>query len=339
MEMTYGGDQDLNRTKAEPPATPPGYQTSERAGTLAPATGAGKTTHALGWFSVGLGVTQIVAPRVLCRITGVSDSRLAQLVMRGLGVRELITGLAILNGQRPGRWIRGRVLGDVLDLALLGNAFRSRGTDGTRAGLSALAVAGVTALDLLAVRATRRLEEGAPGVGRNIRVSEGVTVNRPPEEIYKFWRNLENLPTVMTHLESVELRPNNRSLWRVSGPGDRTFEWEAEIVEDRPSALIAWRSLPDADVQSAGSVRFSRAPGNRGTEVRVELRYDPPAGAIGRAIAAVFGKEPSQQVSGDLRRFKQAIETGEVLHSDASIHSGPHPARPARRGKGKGAVR
>jgi len=195
--------------------------------------------------------------------------------------------------------------------------------------------AGRSLIDLLQVGAKLdHAENGTPGVGRNIRVREGVTVNRPHEEMYRFWRNLENLPGVMTHVKSVELRPNNRSLWRVSGPGGRTFEWEAEIVEDRPGALIAWRSLPNADVQSAGSVRFSRAPGNRGTEVRVELRYDPPAGAIGRAIAALFGEEPSQQLSGDLRRFKQAIETGEILHSDASIHSGPHPARPARRGKG-----
>jgi uncharacterized membrane protein len=337
METTFAEDQNLNRTKAERSAPPRGYQTSEAAVALAPAKGAQKAIQALGWFSVGLGVTQIVAPGALCRITGVSDSRLARLVMRGLGLRELTTGLAVLKGQRPSRWIRGRVLGDALDLALLANAFRSRGTDGTRAGLSALAVAGVTAVDLLAARATKRRDDETPGVGRNIRVTEGVTVNRPPEEIYRFWRNLENLPAVMTHVKSVELRPNNRSLWRVSGPGDRTFEWEAEIVEDQPGALIAWRSLPDSDVQSAGSVRFSRAPGNRGTEVRVELRYDPPAGAVGRAIAALFGKEPSQQVSGDLRRFKQAIETGEVLHSDASIHSGPHPARPT--GRTKGAVR
>jgi uncharacterized membrane protein len=105
-------------------------------------------------------------------------------------------------------------------------------------------------------------------------------------------------------------------------------EWEAETVEDRPNELIAWRSLPDASIPNSGTIRFKDAPGDRGTEIHVELRYQPPGGKLGSLIAKLFGEEPDQQVKGDLRRFKQVMETGEIVHSDSSIHSGMHPAQP-----------
>jgi uncharacterized membrane protein len=105
-------------------------------------------------------------------------------------------------------------------------------------------------------------------------------------------------------------------------------EWDAEITEDRPNELIAWRSLPDSQVPNSGQVRFRDAPGNRGTEVIVELKYQPPGGKIGALIAKLFGEEPGQQVKGDLRRLKQVMEIGEIVHSDASIYPGPHPAQP-----------
>jgi uncharacterized membrane protein len=111
-------------------------------------------------------------------------------------------------------------------------------------------------------------------------------------------------------------------------------EWDAEIVEDRPNELIAWRSLPGAQVPNAGSVRFISAPSGRGTEVHVELRYDPPAGKLGKAVAMLLGEEPSQQIAGDLRRFKQVTETGEVARSEASIQGKKptrHPAQPPKR--------
>ena len=112
-------------------------------------------------------------------------------------------------------------------------------------------------------------------------------------------------------------------------PLGTTIEWTAEMVEDRPDELISWRSVEDSQVPNSGVVRFVRAPGDRGTEVHLDLSYDPPAGAIGATIAKLFGREPSQQVDGDLRRLKQVLETGEVVHSDSSIHRGPHPARPS----------
>src|SRR5215212_6007393 len=132
----------------------------------------------------------------------------------------------------------------------------------------------------------------------------------------------------MAHLESVQVLENGRSRWKAKAPMGTNVEWEAETIEDRPNELISWRALPDSTVPNSGQVRFREAPGGRGTEVTVELQYQPPGGKLGSLIAKLFGEEPSQQVKGDLRRFKQVIELGEVVHSDASIHRGPHPAQP-----------
>src|SRR4051812_35671878 len=132
----------------------------------------------------------------------------------------------------------------------------------------------------------------------------------------------------MRYLESVRMIDGRRSHWQARGPGGKRFEWDAEIVENRPNELIAWRSLPGSEVETAGSVRFERAPGGRGTLVRVNLRYDSPLGPVGTAVATLLGREPGQEIADDLRRFKQVIETGEVVRSEASIHDRPHPARP-----------
>jgi uncharacterized membrane protein len=148
--------------------------------------------------------------------------------------------------------------------------------------------------------------------GKGIKVEKSVTVNRPPEELYRFWRNFENLPRFMNHLESVRELGEGRSHWVAKAPAGKTVEWDAEIYNEKENELIAWRSLEGADIPNAGSVRFERAPGGRGTEVKVALEYDPPAGSLGAAVAKLFGEEPEQQVQEDLRRFKQVMEAGEV---------------------------
>jgi uncharacterized membrane protein len=153
-------------------------------------------------------------------------------------------------------------------------------------------------------------------------------VNRPVSEVYSFWHDFQNLPRFMTHLESVQVLGPRRSHWVAVGPAGIRVEWDAETVEDRPNELIAWRSLPGSDVETSGWVRFKPAPGNRGTEVVVEMRYDPPGGVIGATMAKLFGEAPEQIVTRDLIAFKNVMEVGEVVHSDASIHRGPHPARP-----------
>ena len=143
--------------------------------------------------------------------------------------------------------------------------------------------------------------------GEGIRIDKTVTVYRPAAELYRYWRNFENLPRIMRHVNSVTVLDEFRSHWVVDGPAGTHFEWDAEIHNEKENELIAWRSL-DGDVNHAGSVQFRPTPTMRGTEVRVELRYEPPAGALGAAIAKLFGEEPSQQVAEDLRRFKQAME-------------------------------
>ena len=165
-------------------------------------------------------------------------------------------------------------------------------------------------------------------------VKKAITVNRPPEEAYTFWHDFRNLPRFMKHLEDVQMTDNGRSHWKAKAPAGTTVEWDAVVVDDRPNELIAWRSLDGADVDNSGSVRFAPAPGGRGTEVRVELHYNPPGGALGATIAKLFGEEPEQQVQDDLRRFKQVLETGEVVYSEATVHGRPHPARPPEENSG-----
>ncbi|MBA3521401.1 MAG: SRPBCC family protein [Gemmatimonadales bacterium] len=148
------------------------------------------------------------------------------------------------------------------------------------------------------------------GRGEGIRVEQSITINRPPEELFQFWRNLENLPRFMDHLESVTVIDEGRSRWVAKGPAGSRVEWTAEIHNEIEDELIAWRSLSGSEVDNAGSVHFT--PAGQGTQVRVLLRYDPPAGALGAAVAKLFGEEPSQQVAEDLRRLKQVMEAGEV---------------------------
>jgi uncharacterized membrane protein len=138
----------------------------------------------------------------------------------------------------------------------------------------------------------------------------------PPAELYAFWRNFENLPRIMEHLESVTVLDDRRSRWAVKGPAGTTVEWEAVIHNEVPNELIAWKSVDGAQVPNAGSVHFTPAPGDRGTEVRVVLEYEPPAGKLGVAVARLFGEEPGFQVREDLRRFKQLVEAGELPVSE-----------------------
>jgi uncharacterized membrane protein len=147
--------------------------------------------------------------------------------------------------------------------------------------------------------------------GAGVKVTEAVTINRPAADIYRFWRNLSNLPRVMRHLETVRV-DGERSHWVAHGPLGHRVEWDAEIINDRPNELIAWRSLEGSEVATAGSVHFRPAPGGRGTEVHVSLKYDPPLGKLGSWGAWLLGEEPSLQVREDLLRLKQLMEAGEI---------------------------
>jgi uncharacterized membrane protein len=163
-----------------------------------------------------------------------------------------------------------------------------------------------------------------------ITVRRGVTIRRAPEEVYRFWRDLSNLPLFMRHLASVTEIDGHASFC-ARGPLHSELEWEAEIVADRPNERIAWRSLEGATLPNHGQVEFRWASRGRGTEVHVELGFEPPLGRLGKAVASLFEPVPEHQLEDDLRRLKQILETGEIVHSDASIHRGPHPARPPER--------
>jgi len=162
-----------------------------------------------------------------------------------------------------------------------------------------------------ATSSTRAALRGSRGVN----VLESVTINRSIPELYRFWRNLENLPQFMSHLQSVDKMTDTISRWRAKGPAGVIVEWEAEIHNEVPDKLIAWRSLETSQVISAGSVNFDDAGPGRGTRVTVHLQYSPPGGKLGAKVAKLFGADAETEIREDLRRFKQLIEAGEVART------------------------
>jgi uncharacterized membrane protein len=147
--------------------------------------------------------------------------------------------------------------------------------------------------------------------GQPIEVERSVTIGRPREEIYRVWRDFTNLPRFMEHLESVTMLDDRRSRWTVASPIGKPVQWDAEITDEVENEHIAWRSMPESGIDTTGTVRFADAPGARGTEVTVRLRYGAPAGKLGAALATLRGENPEQQVREDLRHFKQIMEAGE----------------------------
>jgi len=145
-----------------------------------------------------------------------------------------------------------------------------------------------------------------------IKVREAIRLEKPLAEIYGFWRRLENLPQFMAHLESVSDLGDGRSHWVAIGPGGARVEWDSETINDVENQVIAWRSLPGSDVDSAGSVNFDSMRAGQSTQITVSLQYAPPAGRVGGWVATLLGREPSQTIREDLRRLKQLLEAGEV---------------------------
>ena len=150
---------------------------------------------------------------------------------------------------------------------------------------------------------------------RGVHVYESIVINRPPAELFRFWRDLRNLPRFMEHLADVRVLSDTRSIWTARAPVGMRVKWEAEIINEIDGELIGWQSTENADVATAGSVRFVPAMGG-GTEIIVHLQYEPPAGKLGSLVASMFGEEPSQQIRSDLRRLKQILETGEVTRAE-----------------------
>ena len=294
-------------------------------------------TSFLGWFSIGLGLAEVFAPQAVARLIGLNRDE-HRTLLRAYGVRELAAGVAILTRPKPTYWMWNRVLGDAVDLKSLRNAMETRGNDRGRLTLAAAAVAGVTALDI--VSSVRLTSESSPAAGEDPGsyktadtlddhvVAAVVTVNKPVEEVYNFWKDPRNYALFMDHLESVHPTTGGLSHWKIKAPPGLSVEWDAEITQDIPNELIRWTSIDKSNVDSSGTVRFQKAPGDRGTIVSLHAEYKPKGGAVGARIRRLFSAIPKTHMKNDLRRFKQLMEIGEILKSDASAVSGMHPARP-----------
>ena len=275
-----------------------------------------RLARALGWFSIGLGVAEMTVPRALGAGAGIQRPW----TMRALGLREIAAGGAILARPREPAFLWSRVVGDAMDLALLGAAFRARDAHRVRLSAALGTIGAVTALDVMA---SRRLSAAAMGQqAAPVEMSLSVGIDRPADELYRFWRNLTNLPRFMSTVREVRaldgLAPEQARRWQwvALTPIGGSLKWESEITEDRPAQLIGWRSMPGSLLASEGTVHFEPAPNGEGTLVRLRMRYAGAGGAATTAVARLLRQLPRQQMKAELRRFKQLIETGEIATID-----------------------
>ncbi|HEY4461887.1 MAG TPA: SRPBCC family protein [Streptosporangiaceae bacterium] len=285
-------------------------------------------TQALGWLSLGLAIPPMLRPGGFVEALGLDDTPGRRAAAEFVGVRELASAATLLGFRTPaGFW--ARVGGDVMDLAMLTKSLVDRnGRDLRRTAAATAAVAGILAVDAYAAVSRSRSDQLPETVGT-------VTISKPPEAVYQYWRQMANLAAFMAHLDEVRVTGERTSHWRTTAAGGRPIEWDAEITEDIPGQRISWRSGERADIPNEGTVEFRPAPGDRGTEVHVRLRYTLPGGYLGQVMARLLGEDPHQQLDDDLRRLKQVMETGEVVRSEGAPggkrarHEFPqHPARP-----------
>jgi uncharacterized membrane protein len=207
--------------------------------------------------------------------------------------------------------------------ALFGSYFIARGATGRCAVYQALGVSTGEADSVIRPSSRDDVTSRAATVNarKAVKVERSVTIEQPRAELFAFWRNFENLPRFMEHLVSVRVDSSTRSHWQAKAPAGRTVEWDAEIVNEVPDEIIAWKSVGEPDVSNAGAVNFSDAPGGRGTVVRVTLDYEPPAGRVGAILSHFFSEEPDRQIREDLRKFKQLMETGEITTSARRVET------------------
>jgi uncharacterized membrane protein len=264
-------------------------------------------TRFLGWFSIGLGVCEVLQPGAISRLAGTDNHKN---LVRFYGLRGIAAGVGILSNPNPGKWLWARVAGDVLDLASI-----LKGTEKGLASAGALAaVAGVTALDLYCAQRVSAEEAGTRDVER---AEANLMINSSPAECYRYWREISNLPKFVRELKSVQVTGERTSHWTMALPGEAgEIEWDAEITEDVPDQRISWQSKPGSDATVNGAVNFEAAPGQRGTIVRVQMDYDFPARSVAAPLSRLLGMNPEQFAGKSLRRFKQMMEVGEVLETE-----------------------
>ena len=265
--------------------------------------------RALGWFSIGLGAAEVVAPGRLDRFLGVGDRTV---LVRGFGVREIATGVGILVPGNPAPGVWARIAGDALDLAALGSALRADGAKRGRVGAALGAVVGITAVDVIAARRLGTERGTAGSSGEAMEVERSLTVAKPADELHRLWREPATVPRVMGGIAEVTVLDSERARWTVRGPLGRTQEWETRIVEERPGEVVRWEAQPGAAMPNSGWVRFRPGPPDWGTVVTLGIRFEAPGGALGGAAAKLAHRVPEMAVGKALRRFKNLAETGEI---------------------------
>lgn len=217
-------------------------------------------------------------------------------------VGDLERWLSLVGGGAVALWGLSRGTLGGLGLAVLGGGLIYRGATGHCSVYGSLGIN----------TAERHGAQTAMPADAGVKVTRTITVMRPAKELYHFWRDFENLPRIMRHLQSVQVLTPTRSHWVAEGPLGMRFEWDAEIISEKENTLIGWRSLPGSAVDTAGSVHFTPQAGGAGTEVKVVLKYNPPAGKVGAAIAGLMGQSPDRQIEEDLRTFKWVMEFGRL---------------------------
>jgi uncharacterized membrane protein len=223
------------------------------------------------------------------------------------GIRAIACGVGILTQERPEPWMRVRVAGDAFDLATLAAGLLVPGTRRGRVAVAGATIAGIAAADLYCSKRLR--ERGTRPAPRHVMLS--VDVQRPPTDVYSFWRDLSNFPRVIPHLESVQILDESQSHWVAKGPGGARVEWDSEIIDDQPGERLAWRSVDGAAIYSAGSIELHPV-GVGGTRMRIELLCDSPSDSLSLAIARLFGRDPQFGVRLDLQALERLLERGEI---------------------------
>ncbi|HWD97532.1 MAG TPA: hypothetical protein VG345_00785 [Bryobacteraceae bacterium] len=270
-----------------------------------------RLANGLGWFSIGLGLSELIAAGPMANFIGVRNSSSNRSVLRAYGVREIGAGIGILAQQRPAGWLWARVAGDMLDIGSLASAVTSGGSKGGRLARSIAAVAGVTALDFYCASQMDRLPQSRGQDEQSRRASHAalITIDRPAADLYR----------------------QMREFMRTRGQGgeSRVFTSSVEIAEDPGNQRLGWRARPAAGITVSGTVRFEPAPANRGTIVKAELD-SPLTGAAGRVAGKLVRLAGGELLQNELRKFKQLVETGEIATSEATAETGIHEAQPPR---------
>lgn len=279
-----------------------------------------KATHrlarGLGWFSVCLGLAEIISGRELDRYLGTGRR---QGILRLFGLRELGAGAVILAQREPNAAsVWSRVGGDVMDLIFLGTALEHQGnkTRLERLTVATTTVAAITALDIYCAwqlgRTPKTSEEESVQVGR---AEANSTINGTPEELYALWRDPETLTQVMGHFATVAAKSEDHAEWTVHGPAGTTLQWESQIVQEEPGQFLRWYSLQGAKIPNGGSIKFAPAVGGRGTVATLSVDFNPPGGVFGKAAAKAVGMVPHALAIQALQRFKRLAEKGGVAAS------------------------